>query len=406
MKQLFYIIRREIMVKVKSRSFYLFALVTPLLFVLPVVFSIFSGTRDYNTQTGRCQVGIICQDFPYDTIEYRNLKFFALNEKTTKEVRNGSFNYIGYVGVVDMQGISFSQQHDAMRIQLYVPEDRAGIAAQYVHDIESYINSEFVYKYGERHEINEKELLKLTNFAKISVAYSQATSGNEEKSKAKIMAFGLGMLLYIMFILFNNNIVKSISEEKSNKLAEVLSMFVKPGKLMIGKILGLAAASLVQLIVWLLAFTTYTKLAIAIGEYLHYIGADDNMPRIDFCSLLFAGPLLGWLIVFFILGFLLNGSLSTIFAICSSGKGSSVPMVLSNMINLLSIYFCMYAAANPTSEITVFASYFPLTSYLVIPAILPYGISMSHVMVSAALLVAVSFVLLFMTGKLYRRFLV
>lgn len=406
MKQLFYIIRREILVKVKSGSFYLFALVTPLLFILPIIFSIFSGTRDNKSQTGHRQVGIICQDFPYDTIEYRNLKIFALDQKNAMKVRNGSFDYTGYVGVVDMQGISFSKQHDAMQIQLYVPKDKSDIATQYIHDIESYINSEFVYQYGKRHGINEEELLKLTNFAKISVVYSQATGDKEKISKAKILAFGLGMLLYIMFILFNNNIVKSISEEKSNKLAEVMSMFVKPSKLMIGKILGLATASLVQLLVWILAFTTYTKLVIMIGEYFHYIGADYNMSRIDFSSLLFTGPLFGWLIIFFILGFLLNGSLSTIFAICSSGKGSSVPMVLSNMINLLSIYFCMYAATNPISNVTAFASYFPLTSYLVIPAILPYGISMSHIMVSAALLVTVSFVLLFMTGKLYRRFLV
>lgn len=45
MKQLYYIVRREIMVKFKSRSFYLFALVTPILFMLPVIFQSFRGHR-------------------------------------------------------------------------------------------------------------------------------------------------------------------------------------------------------------------------------------------------------------------------------------------------------------------------------------------------------------------------
>lgn len=248
--------------------------------------------------------------------------------------------------------------------------------------------------------------MRLTNFTKVSVVYSQASSDKKEIEKAKLMAYGMGLLLYIMFILFNNNIVKSIAEERSNKLAEVLSMFVKPGRLMIGKILGLAVASLVQLMIWLVAFFAYTRVTVLIGNHFQYIDKTNVWSNMDFSSILFSGSLLSWLILFFIMGFLLNGSLSTIFAICSSSNGSSVPMVMSNMINLLAIYFCMYAATNPDSKITEFASYFPLTSYLVIPAILPYGIPMQHIVISAVLLLSLSGIFLLMTGKLYRRSLV
>lgn len=174
---------------------------------------------------------------------------------------------------------------------------------------------------------------------------------------------------------------------------------------MIGKIMGLTVASLGLLLIWLFAFTVYTKCAITIGCYLHYISAADEISSFDFSSLLFSDSMLGWIVLFFILGSLLNGSLSTIFAICSSGCGSSVPMILSNMLNLLSIYFCMYAATNPLSSVTYFASYFPLTSYLVIPAILPYGLSASHIVLSATLLIAVSLLLLYLCGRLYRRYL-
>lgn len=405
-KQLYYIIRREIMVKLKSRSFYLFALVTPILFVLPVIFSIFSGTPNSSTIKRRHLVGIISHDFPYDTIDYRNLKFVALKKQDAEKVKSGAFCYDDYVGVVDMQNASFKHQNGATQVQLYMPEDQANTSSQYIHDIESYINSEFVYQFGAIHGVNEEELLKLTNFAKVSVVYSQTSSNKGEAEKAKVMAYGMGLLLYIMFILFNNNIVKSIAEERSNKLAEVLSMFVKPGRLMIGKILGLAATSLVQLMIWLVAFFAYTRVIVLIGKHFQYIDKANDLSNIDISSILFSGSLLVWLIIFFIMGFLLNGSLSTIFAICSSSKGSSVPMVLSNMLNLLAIYFCMYAATKPDSRIVEFASYFPLTSYLVIPAVLPYGMSMQHIMISAVLLLLLSGIFLFMTGKLYRRFLV
>lgn len=404
MNQLYHIIRREILVKLKSRSFYLFAMITPFLFVLPLVSTVFSSSP--KSQQLSSKVGVICRDFPYDSIEYRGIKFFALDARKVREVRDGSFCYDGYIGVVDMKELSFFQQHDALQIKLYSPDERAELASKRIHDIESFINSEYVYRYGRLHELANNELLKVTNFAKVSVVYGHSSTNHFEANKAKMVAFGLGLLLYIMFILFNNNIVKSVSEEKTNKLAEVLSMFVKPGKLMLGKIFGLAIASLVQLMVWLLAFTLYTKMALALGQHLHYIDDGANVASVDFSSLLFSGHMLGWLIAFFILGFLLNGSLSTIFAICSSSRGSSVPMVLSNMFNLLAIYFCMYAATNPGSNATIFASYCPLTSYLVIPAILPYGMPFSHIVVSALLLIVVSLFFLYLSGRLYRKFLV
>lgn len=406
MKQLYYIIHREIMVKLKSRSFYLFALVTPILFVLPVIFSIFSGIPNSSAINHRHLVGIISHDFPYDTIDYRNLKFVSLNKQDVEKVKSGTFCYDDYVGVVDMQNTSFKYQNGATLVLLYMPENQAKTSSQYIHDIESYINSEFVYQFGVRRGVNEDELLNLTNFTKVSVVYSQTSSGKGEFEKAKVLAYGMGLLLYIMFILFNNNIVRSIAEERSNKLAEVLSMFVKPGRLMMGKILGLAATSLVQLMIWLIAFWGYTRVIVLIGLHFQYIDKTNDLSNIDISSILFSGPLLVWLIIFFIMGFLLNGSLATIFAICSSSKGSSVPMVLSNMFNLLAIYFCMYAATNPDSRITEFASYFPLTSYLVIPAVLPYGMSIQHIMISVVLLLLLSGIFLFMTGKLYRRLLV
>lgn len=404
MKQLLYIIHREIAVKFKSRSFYLFALVSPLLFVLPVLFSIFAKVPSHSN-VSTCKVGIISNSLSYDTIEYRGIKFFTLSPENAQQVRRGCFNYTDILGVVDMRDVSFYKLHEALQLQLYVPKDRANIASQHIHDVESFINSEFVYQFGRQHSISSEQLLRLTNFASLSLVYSNSTDNMVEANKAKAMAFGLGMLLYIMFILYNNNIVKSISEEKSNKLAEVLSMFVKPSRLMTGKILGLAVASLVQLLIWLLAFVIYIRCSVAIGRYLHYISAVDDVSVIDFSSLFSESKLL-WLVMFFIMGSLLNGSLSTIFAICSSRSRSSIPIVLSNMLNLISIYFGMYAAINPFGSVTVFASYFPLTSYLVIPAILPYGLSFSHIILSAALLIIVSLLLLYLSARLYRRFLI
>lgn len=403
MKQLVTIIRRELKIKFRQRSFYIFALVTPLLFLLPIIFSIFSTPKS-KVSTNNHIVGIICQSYPYDTLEYRGIKFFKMNDIQAQHIKSGCFDFTSYIGIIDMGENSFSDYSFSSPIKLYTDESGIDIASLYLQDIESYINSEYVFQFGKIQGLSTKELNKLTTFIKVSTVITPNKTNMQNQTTAKIIAYVLGMLLYIMFILYNNNIIRSVSEEKHNKLAEVLSMFVKPNHLMLGKIIGLGLASLVQLAIWIIAFGTYFQILTNIcGNHKHLLAVDMIPSIIWGLSSLSIDYIIIWLIIFFILGFLLNGTLATIIAIFSFKSNATVAMVFGNLINLLGIYFGMYAATYPDATLTKFALYCPLFNYLVTPILIPYNIPILRIIISVVILSTTIFVMIKISGKLYKQ---
>jgi len=107
MKQLLYIIKREIFVKIKSKSFYLFAFVAPILFLIPIIFGIFSKTEKGNF-IDKNHVGIYSDGFLNDTTEYREIKFFELNSNAIEKLCSGQFNFDNYLGILDLHLIDIN----------------------------------------------------------------------------------------------------------------------------------------------------------------------------------------------------------------------------------------------------------------------------------------------------------
>ena len=65
-----------------------------------------------------------------------------------------------------------------------------------------------------------------------------------------------------------------MAEEKSNKLAEVLSIYIDPKYLVLGKILGMSIASLLQVAIWIIAYAGY--FLVLIWYDANYIGYYDS----------------------------------------------------------------------------------------------------------------------------------
>ncbi len=102
-----------------------------------------------------------------------------------------------------------------------------------------------------------------------------------------------GILLLMSLMTSAGYLLQGVSEEKENRVIEVILSSVRPDQLLFGKLLGLGAAGLLQLAVWLSVATMATSLLAAAALAL-----------LDFK--LFAGCL-----VFFVLGYLMIGSLMT-----------------------------------------------------------------------------------------------
>jgi len=410
MNQLLCILNREIAVKLRSKAFYLFVLFSPILFLIPILFSIFNKTTLHSAKD---VIGIISNEkIANDTIDYRGFKFINLSQAEADSFTSNTLKMDSYIGILDLKNINLEDGNSKKPIKFYMNETDLIVNQKNVKDVESFINQDLAYKIARRSGLNDTVAYQLSNLKNVYPIVYAKSDIEKSKKTATTLAYVLGMLLYIIFILFNNNILKGVTEEKNNKLAEVLSIFVKPINLMLGKIIGLGIVSLIQLVMWIACF--YGYLNIISWLEMHYFNDGSNMNSVNNISASLESikslPLFNiavYIPVFFILGFLINGALTTIIAIYSSNKNSNYLMFIGNILNILSIYFGMFAATNPESNITKIASYIPFFSYLTIPTLMPYNIlSASHIMLSLLILLSSVVLLLALSSRVYRNSIV
>jgi ABC-2 type transport system permease protein len=77
-------------------------------------------------------------------------------------------------------------------------------------------------------------------------------TGKEANNKLPyIIGFGCGIIIYITMFIFGAMVMRGVMEEKTSRIAEVIISSVKPFQLMMGKILGIAAVGLTQMLLWI-----------------------------------------------------------------------------------------------------------------------------------------------------------
>jgi ABC-2 type transport system permease protein len=95
----------------------------------------------------------------------------------------------------------------------------------------------------------ESENDDLLNFRSYKVKGDELKEGNKKLSS--IIGFICGIIIYITLFIYGASVMRGVMEEKMNRIAEVMVSSVKPFQLMLGKIIGIAAVGLTQLLLWI-----------------------------------------------------------------------------------------------------------------------------------------------------------
>jgi len=161
------------------------------------------------------------------------------------------------------------------------------------------------------------------------------------------LAFGI---LFIIAIMFSSaRLFQSVTEEKENRVMEILLSSVSSGQLLVGKVLGLGAAGLVQAAVWFITFAIFARVAHGI------------IPALSALSV--PASLIGWGILYFILGYLLLAALAagvgSIGATAREGQGWTTIFTLPAISPLWFNYFLIN---SPEGAVSRAFTFFPLTS--------------------------------------------
>ena len=237
-------------------------------------------------------------------------------------------------------------------------------------------------------------------------------TGNEEEMESTssginyILGILLGMMLYMVIIIYGQMVLTSVVEEKSSRVIDVMVTSCTPFQLMMGKILGIASVALTQIAIWAVLIIAASKFLIPSIFSADVVASSDMMMQGVIGTLGDTGyiaQLFVYLALFILGGFLLYASLYAAAgsAVDSVQDGQQFNTIIMMPI-ILSIIVMMTVFNDPNSPIAFWASMIPFTSPIVMIARIPFGIPTWEIVVSLVVLY-LSFVLTtWLAAKIYR----
>ncbi|MGI9044719.1 MAG: ABC transporter permease [Gemmatimonadaceae bacterium] len=182
-----------------------------------------------------------------------------------------------------------------------------------------------------------------------------------------IFAGAIAFLLYMSIVLYGQNVLRGVLEEKTTRVAEVVVSSVSPETLLAGKILGVGAVGLTQQILWVMTTVIMFKLR---GPLLAKFGISTMpfaLPEISFGLALL-------LLLFFVLGFILYSSLYAAVGASVNSEQEAQQAVQPMLILLVATaIFINPILMNPTSKLAVVMSLLPFSAPIIMPLRLALG---------------------------------
>lgn len=194
---------------------------------------------------------------------------------------------------------------------------------------------------------------------------------------SSILGYMLGMLIYVAVLIYGMMVMRGVIEEKSTRIVEVIASSARPYELMMGKVLGIGAVGLTQLVGWSVLMMTVGAIA---GPLMALAFSSDisntpgvNLPEgmvaadLPFDPATLAAVLSPGLLLSFV-GFFLGGYLlfSALFAAVGSAveqESDAQTLQLPVMIPIiLPLFFLPYLIEQPDAPLSVFMSIFPFSS--------------------------------------------
>lgn len=205
-------------------------------------------------------------------------------------------------------------------------------------------------------------------------------------------AYVLFFLMYMVIMLYGMNVARSIIEEKTSRVFEVMLATVKPGEMMAGKVIGVGSVGLTQVSLWMLAAVILT----ATPLMAHLLGGGTHIS--------ISAEQVGFFIIYFLLGYLLYSAMA---AALGAMTNSEQELQQLNMFLVMPLAACMIslplvlnAPQNIWSRVLSLVPFFsPLLMYMRI-SVSPvpwYEIAASIVLMSLAI-----YAVLWVASRIYR----
>ena len=422
MNKLPLIVKREYLAKVRNKSFVIMTFLSPILLVGMVVLVA------YLTKVN---------DSDQKIVAVLNESNYFLNDFHSTE----SISYVDFKNM-DLQEAKDSVANLGYSGLLYIPME---------NDLESVADHSFFFTrdspnsslldrlervFQDRLRMGKLQELGISSkeFAEMDRPFEIRTANFDGQRNLKgineikaLIGGGFGYLIMMFIIIYGGFVMRSVIEEKTSRIIEVIISSVKPFQLMLGKIIGTSLAGLTQFVIWivsgilLLAVSLYVfdiDLGVGMGSPM----APENVSHIvtataqDTMQLYAAelikipwGILIGFFIVYFILGYLIYSSIYAAIGAAVDNETDTQQFIFPIIMPLmLAIYVGFFSVFNnPNGPIAVAFSLFPLTSPIVMMMRLSGGrggggVPIWQLIVSILILIGTFIGIVWMAAKIYR----
>jgi ABC-2 type transport system permease protein len=412
MSKLILIIKREFIAKVRNKSFIVMTFLSPLLFVGIGVFVGYLSTMKAELKTIAIhdETGRFVSEFKSDG-EYKYIDLSKVDLKILKD----SIVSESYEGL-----LIIPKGEDNAKLQKgiqYVSNDSPSVS--FTEDLEDVIAKKIT---AENFQKAGLDTLKIKN-AKADVSINLEKASGEEALKGlneiKIIIGGaFGYLIMMFIILYGNMVMRSVIEEKTSRIIEVIISSVKPFQLMMGKIIGTSLAGILQFLIWALLgltamFILSGMLGIHIGasgtagaeavEAAKHSGSDMQMYVKELWNLPIATILISF-IIYFIGGYFLYSSFYASIGAAVDNETDSQQFLLPIIMPLiLGVYIGFFTVMNdPHGTVATVFSMIPLTSPIVMMMRIPFGVPAWQIIVSMLILFGTFLCVVWFAAKIYR----
>ncbi|HLR24829.1 MAG TPA: ABC transporter permease [Fodinibius sp.] len=227
-----------------------------------------------------------------------------------------------------------------------------------------------------------------------------------------IVGLIMGVIIFSAVIGYGGMLTRSVIEEKTNRIIEIITSSVKPIELLLGKMAGVGALGITQLGFWI---ATFFGLAAAAGPIISMVAGPVQMPAeaasqasggfdpAAFNIPEIAPSLIIYFVLFFILGYLLYSSLFAAIGAAVDSETDTQQFMFPIMIPIMIGYFIMIRAmSDPDSTLAVVGSLIPFcTPIVMITRIAITDVPFWQIGLSIILMLGTFAVTMWLSAKIY-----
>ncbi|MCR5573075.1 MAG: ABC transporter permease [Candidatus Saccharibacteria bacterium] len=343
------VIRFEVVRSLKKPSFWLAALLVPIMLGFYIFIAAMAGydageSLEAGIDTSNMTLGIYdeakclaIKTFINSKEEKQELKDYPDKQSGINDVQNKKLDVFYYLPK------NFDKEH---KVEIYVKPKSASVLDDYTNPIRSLLSATAL---SEVSELNFAIITGAVNFetTTYSAEDNHEVDMNEAVSQIAIPAIGLA-LFYILIVVLGNRLTAAMVEEKENRISELILTSIKPVNLIVGKIISLMILGIIQLTVLII------PLIVAYFVARSYNAVPFNL------ALKFDGVLIAEYASLLLFSYFLFTSLCVIIGtMASSAKDANSFMSVIIILTILPIFFISSFTNHEPQAFTYFLSYFP-----------------------------------------------